>query len=132
MPPGATKHLSRLALILVIGLLGGAFYVLSSDPADKNAGSGANLEVPVRVAQARRISWPIKLKLSGTPLPVNQAEVVSRLAGKVTEVRFKVGDFVRAGAIVATIRTGDLDQRIAGLEAGVASARHDLGTGEDA
>lgn len=131
MPSGATKYLSRLALFLVIGLLGGAFYLLNSDPADKNAGSGANVEIPVRVAQVR-ISRPLKLKLAGTLLPVNRVEVVSRLAGKVIAVRFKVGDFVRAGAVVATIRAGDLDQRIAGLEAGVASAKHDLGTGEDA
>jgi membrane fusion protein, multidrug efflux system len=132
MPSDAMKYFSRPTLFLVAGLLGGGFYLLNPDPADKNASSGANREIPVRVAQARRIPLPLKLKLAGTLLPVNQTEIVSRLAGKLTEVRFKVGDAVPAGAVVATILNNDLARRIARLEASAASAQHDLRTGDDA
>jgi RND family efflux transporter MFP subunit len=85
----------------------------------------------VRGPPVQRVSTPIKLRLSGELQPIEQVEIVSRLAGKVTEVRFDVGDFVPAGAIVATIRANDLDQRMVGIEGNVDSARQELRTREN-
>ncbi len=93
--------------------------------------SGADVEIPVRVARVRRISLPLKMKLTGELQPVTHTEVVSRLTGKVAEVRFKVGDFVPAGTVVATIRATGLDQRSGRIEAGVGAARADLQSRED-
>ena len=124
MPSAGKKHLPQLVAIIIVGLLVGAFYWLNSASQDKTAGSMA--EVPVRVTRVRQVSMPFELRLTGELLPVKQAEVVSRLAGRVTEVRFKAGDFVPAGAIVVTIRASDLDERLNALEAGVRAAKQDL------
>jgi RND family efflux transporter MFP subunit len=125
------KYLARLVPALAIGLVGGAFYLLNSPSREGSAGSSADQEMAVRVAQVQRVSIPVEMRLSGQLQPIDQAEIVSRLAGKVTEVRFKVGDFVPSGAIVATIRANDLDQRIARIEGNIASAQQELRSRED-
>jgi multidrug efflux system membrane fusion protein len=124
------KYLLPLASLLIV-LLGGFFYFFKSHSWNGTAVSSADVEIPVRVARVRRISLPLKMKLTGELQPVNHTEVVSRLAGKVAEVRFKVGDFVPAGTVVATIRATDLDQRSGRIEAGVGAARADLQSRED-
>ena len=63
-------------------------------------------------------------------MPVNEVHTVSRLAGRITELRFKVGDSVRAGAVVATIHAGDIAQRQNELEAALRAARKDLSAKE--
>ena len=115
----------------VMVFLGGLFYFWNSPSVDETAAFRTDVEIPVRTAQARRISLPLKMKLSGELLPVNRAEVVSRLAGKVTDVRFKVGNFVRAGTVVATIHASDLEQRLDQIEAGVGAARANLQSRQD-
>ncbi|MGH7852724.1 MAG: efflux RND transporter periplasmic adaptor subunit, partial [Candidatus Binatia bacterium] len=119
MTLSAIKNMPRFLPVLVVGLIGGAFY-LNSRSAHETA------ETPVRIAQVRRTSLPLTLRFTGELAPFTKTDVVSRLAGKVTEVRFKVGDLVTAGAIVATIRAGDLDQRLGGLETSISAARQDL------
>jgi RND family efflux transporter MFP subunit len=124
------KYFLPLASLLIV-FLGGFFYFFKSHSLNGAAASSADLEISVRVAQVRRISLPLKIKLTGELQPVDQTEVVSRLAGKVAEVRFKVGDFVPAGTVVATIRATDLDQRSGRIEAGVGVAKVDLQLCED-
>ena len=131
MTSTATKDSLPLVSLLVMVFLGGVFYFLHTRSVDGTAASGADVEIAVRIAQARRISLPLKMKLAGELRPVNHAEVVSRLAGKVTEVRFKVGDFVRAGTVVATIQASGLEQRRDRIEAGVGAARTDLQSRQD-
>ena len=125
------KYSLPLVSLFLILFLGGIFYFLNSHSVDGTAVSGTDVEIPVRTAQARRISLPLKMKLAGELRPVNHAEVVSRLDGKVTEVRFKVGDFVRAGTVVATVQVSGLEQRRERIEGGVGAARADLQSKQD-
>ena len=83
-------------------------------------------EVVVRVARVTKQAMPESVRLRGVLMPVNEVHAVSQLAGRVTELRFKVGDPVRAGAVVATIHSSDLAQRQYGLEAALGAARKDL------
>jgi RND family efflux transporter MFP subunit len=126
-----TRAIRYLPPVLVIGLLGGAVNFFNSPSREGSVGSSADTEIPVRVAQVRKLSVPAKMSFMGDLQAITQAEVVSRLAGEVAEVRFKVGDFVAAGAVVATIRTHDVDQRIAGLVTNVAAAKQELRLRED-
>ena len=122
---------SRFLVILVVALVGGAFYLkLRSDHGIGD--SSAGVEMPVRIAQVRRASIPLTLKVAGELLPLASTDVVSRLAGKVAEVRFKAGDFVPAGAIVATIRASDLEHRLGALGDGIKIAKQDLASKEKA
>jgi RND family efflux transporter MFP subunit len=119
------KYFIPLLSLLLIVLLGSIAYFLNSHTADGTAASGLR-EVPVRVKQARRISFPLTVTTAGELRPVKEAEIVSKFSGKVTELRVKPGDFVTAGSVVAVVRSEDLEQRVARIEASVAKAAQDL------
>ena len=59
-------------------------------------------------------------------MPVNEVHAVSRLAGRITELRFKVNDSVRAGAVVATVHASAFVERQNELEGALRAARKDL------
>ena len=122
----SVRFLVAVSFIVVVG---GAVYLLSSSSRE-SAGSGADAEA-VPLVQVRRTSLPEKLILAGKLQPKTQVEVVSRLAGKLAEVRFKVGDFVPAGALVAIVHANELDQRLARLAGNVDEAKQALRSGEE-
>lgn len=86
--------------------------------------------VSVRVAAVKTRAVPINVRINGVVAPAKAVDVISQLAGKITEVRFKVGDAVPAGAVVATIFPSEIAQRETDLSAGLAAARKDLQTKE--
>lgn len=87
---------------------------------------GAEREIPVRVARVTRQSMPDTVHVSGVLMPVNEVHAVSRLAGRITELRFKVNDSVRAGAVVATVHASAFVERQNELEGALRAARKDL------
>ena len=66
------------------------------------------------------------LRVSGELEPSAEVDVVSRLAGRLTEVKFKTGDSVSAGAVVATVYSGELNERVRLVEAGLNATRTQL------
>ena len=133
-PPGgfwmiikAMKSLTGLVSILLVCLLGSMVYIFSSRSNETTIESGADAPL----VQVRKISVPRKFKLSGELQPKTQVDVVSRLAGKLIEVRFQVGDFVPPGALVAAVHADDLDRRLARLEGNVEAAKQALRPTED-
>ncbi len=121
------KNMPRsLPVLVVAALIGAAFYLNLRSSERAAVELRASIEIPVRVAQVKRATLPLTARLDGELLPLTKTDVVSRLAGKVTEVRFKVGDFVTAGTIVATIHASDLDRRRGGLDASISAAKQDL------
>ena len=131
MGPSSSSMKYLLPLLSFSLILGSISYFLNSHTADGTAASDPDREVPVRVTQARRISLPLTIRSAGELRPVTQAEVVSRLAGKVAELRVKVGDYVTAGSVVAVVAATDLEQRIARVEASVAKAEEELRVSEN-
>jgi len=87
---------------------------------------GGEREIIVRVTRVRQHVGPATVRAKGELLPVNELDVTSRLAGKVTEVRFNVGDAVPANAVVAVVESRTLTQRITELEAALSAARKSL------
>ena len=87
---------------------------------------GGEREVIVRVTRVRQQLGSRTVRAKGELLPVNELDVTSRLAGKVTEVRFNVGDPVPANAVVAVVESPTLAQRLAELEAALSTARKSL------
>ena len=106
---------------LIVGLLW-----FSSGRRSLPAWLGGEAEVVVRVTRARQRSEPVIVRVVGDLLPANEFDVTSRLTGKVTEVRFEVGDRVFANAHVATIRSDALTQRGAEIEAAIRAAQDEL------
>ena len=80
-------------------------------------------EIVVAVAAVKQESRPVVLRLGGELQPSAQIDVVSRLAGRLTEVKFKTGDSVSAGAVVATVYSGELSERAREVEAGLNAIR---------
>jgi membrane fusion protein (multidrug efflux system) len=87
---------------------------------------GGEPDIAVSVAPVRKRAVPLTVPVSGTLAPAKAVTVVSRLAGRVTEMRFKIGDAVPAGAVVATVFPRDLVNREIDIEAGLGAARKEL------
>ena len=87
---------------------------------------GGQEEIPVRIMTVRQRLAPVVVRAMGELLSVDQHDVTSRLAGKVTEVRFNIGDRVSANAHVATIQSDALAQRYAENGAAIRGARDEL------
>ena len=87
---------------------------------------GGDPEIAVKVVGVKRRVTPVIFLVKGTIVPAGEIEVVSRLAGRVTEVRFGVGQRVAAGAVVATVDAHDIAQRRGEIENSLAAARAEL------
>lgn len=92
---------------------------------------GGESEITVSVTAVRKRALPLTVPVSGTLAPAPAVTVVSRLAGRVTEMRFKIGDAVPAGAVVATVFPGDIAIREHEIETGLGAARKELHDTED-
>jgi RND family efflux transporter MFP subunit len=89
---------------------------------------GGESEITVRTAPVRRSSMPATLRVTGELSPGREAIIVSRLPGKVTAVRFNVGDSVPAGTIVANVHSAAMAERMVELRTAVDGARKDSET----
>ena len=83
-------------------------------------------EIAVKVARVDKRATPITLRVSGFLAPASETAVVSRLAGRVTEVRFQVGQRVTEGMVVATVDAHDIAPRRVEIENSLAAARNEL------
>jgi RND family efflux transporter MFP subunit len=124
MTTGAMRNLWLLFAIFMLGLVGAVVYSSmrnESEPAKSEGG-----EVLVRVVMAKRLAHPAPVRLTGELVAAAKIDVASRLPGHVTEVRFKPGDYVTAGALLATVRSADLEERLAELESSIVAAKDSL------
>ncbi len=92
---------------------------------------GGEAEIAVSVATVTSRAVPLTVPVSGKLVPAKAVTVVSRLAGRVTEMRFKIGDAVPAGAVVATVSPRDIANREHEIETGLGAARKELHEKED-
>jgi RND family efflux transporter MFP subunit len=85
-----------------------------------------NEAVIVAIAEVTRESRPVVLRVSGELRPAVEVDVVPRVAGRLTEVRFKTGDTVNAGAVVASVYSSELTERVRLVEAELNVTRKQL------
>ncbi|HET7005187.1 MAG TPA: efflux RND transporter periplasmic adaptor subunit, partial [Candidatus Binatia bacterium] len=107
-----------VAALVTIGLIAFATKPWSGFP--------GNDEIEVVIAEVKLESRPIVFRISGELQPANVVDVVSRVAGRLTEVKFKTGDTVSAGKIVATVYSGALSERMRSVEAELKATRKQL------
>jgi len=125
------KHLHWL-IVPAIGALGlGGYYFSHAKPAALSAWMFGERKIAVSVATPRRAVLPVIVRLTGALSAAQEANIVSRLAGKVLEVRFRVGDSIPAGAIVAIVESGSLAARTSELEEALKGARDDVKSSEE-
>jgi RND family efflux transporter MFP subunit len=83
-------------------------------------------EVVVQVTEAVKVSMPAAVRLKGELHAVNEIDVKAPVTGKVSEIHYKTGDWVRSGAVVATLQSSELTERLRKVEATVESARSEV------
>lgn len=83
----------------------------------------ASRTIPLEAFQARQISWPVTIHGTGELRPLKQVDVVSTIPGILEESRFKVGDPVTAGQVIASIGATELISRSREIEAGLKAAQ---------
>ncbi|MBA3550039.1 MAG: efflux RND transporter periplasmic adaptor subunit [Nannocystis sp.] len=117
-----------------IGLLG-LLSLLACEPS--SAHTGAALPAPetaalrVRGVAARREAIERGSLLIGRLEPHERAPLGARMSGILTELRVDVGDRVRAGQILGSVRVPGLRDQIASATAMTAAARYELELRED-
>jgi RND family efflux transporter MFP subunit len=86
----------------------------------------SDAQIPVKAMQVERKSTPQVVHWTGTLEIVKSANVVSRIAGQISEVRSKAGDVVSGGQVLATVRSIELLQRLEKTSAALEAAKMDL------
>jgi macrolide-specific efflux system membrane fusion protein len=119
---GSMKYVYGLVLC-AIGAVGAGGYYLFTRSA---WWLGSEREVVVHVMRVRPRVEPVRLRIGGKLAQFKEVDIISRLAGKVAEIPFKVGDRVRAGSIVAIIQSKALAERSAELETTLRRAQDEL------
>jgi RND family efflux transporter MFP subunit len=94
------------AAVVLLGVVAGAWYLLSNTPEDPAQGP-SNQRTPaltVTTTTARRAVWPVTLSASGSIAPWQEASVGAQVGGyQLIEVRVNVGDHVRRGEVLARL-----------------------------
>ena len=122
------KRFSRLiAVVFLSALMATGYWFVSMNPHALPNWRSSNDAIAVTITPVRRRSAPLTVRLTGELSPVSEATVISRLAGKVIDVRFNIGDSVPAGAIVANIHSGSVAERMTEVQAAIVAARKNFG-----
>src|SRR5687768_7798136 len=110
-------------LLIIIAASAAGYFLWKANSGALPNWRGGDREIAVKIAPVRRSSVPVIVRLTGELAPAREANIISRLAGRVTAVHFNVGDSVTAGTVVAVIHSGALAERAAELQSDVAAAR---------
>jgi RND family efflux transporter MFP subunit len=120
------RHLLYIVLPAAMGLLLVYWELSPFVHRELIAWFGANAEIPVKVLRVKKVPLSRVIHIDGELQPLNETEIISQLPGVVKEIRYKVGDLVLAGAVVAMIQSKDLTDRLSAIEAAVKDAEEDL------
>jgi len=81
----------------------------------------------VQVQRVRRAPPTSELSIPGTTLPYTEAHIYARSSGYVARRLVDIGDHVRAGQLLATVDSPDLDRQVAQAEAALQQSQASLG-----
>ncbi len=110
---------TTLKLVILVGLVGGGYYayqVYSAEIEEEELG-----ELPTVVAAVGDIT--VLVSATGVLRPVKVVEIKSKASGEILEMPVEMGDYLRAGDLIAQIDTRILDQELKQVEADFESAR---------
>jgi len=83
-------------------------------------------DISVNTLRVKKRMLPMTVRSDGILMPAKETEIFPRLTGRITELRFKVGETIPVGAAVATIYSNEIARRQHDLEAAVAAAEKEL------
>jgi RND family efflux transporter MFP subunit len=100
------RRVGRVALIVpvLLGVVAGGGYLLSSREPDHTSIAGRAPALTVSTATSRQVVWPATLTASGSIEAWQEASVGTQVGGyQLVEVRVNVGDQVRRGDVLARL-----------------------------
>lgn len=112
------KILIRLALIALVGA--GLWYAVQSLQAKKQADLAAFAAAPrplatVAATHAKITMWPQFIPTVGAINAIQEVDVTSEVAGKITNIHFESGQQVSKGDILVSLDTSVADAQLKGL-----------------
>ncbi len=119
--PGIRR--SALIGIAALALLGGGWFALNHTGADATSIAASAPAVPVNVMTVRAQTVRIWSEFSGKLNAVDYAEIRPEVSGRITEIRFKDGQNVKAGDILFVIDPRPYQAAVAKAAADLQSAR---------
>ena len=109
-----------LIAIVAAALLGGAYWLWSTQKATTPTPNKAPPPVPVIVAQAQSGEMPVFLNVVGRAEAYEGVTVKSRVDGQVLSVAYTEGQAVKQGDVLLRLDPADFNAKVAQAEAVVA------------
>lgn len=123
-----TKYIVIIAGILLIGMV---VYKLSSNKKkinEKNSQPTVNVRIPVKTAAVEEELLEISIKKTGNLAPFIEAKALAMTGGTIRELRFKLGDQVSQGQVLAITDSRLLQLELQKAESTAAKLHNDLNT----
>ena len=92
-----------IVILILVAVLAWWFWPRTAATPANGARAFAGEPTPVRIAAASKADFPVNLTALGTVTASNTANVRARVNGLLTEIRFKEGQRVKAGDVLAII-----------------------------
>jgi membrane fusion protein (multidrug efflux system) len=128
------RAMAALGILVVVGGLAGTVALRASKKGGDGAGDkAAPVALQFGASDLTYLeSTPLsrRLAVSGTLQPVRQAVVKAKVAGDVRQIAVREGEAVKAGQVVASIDTADLESRLIDRIGAMESARAQLALAE--
>lgn len=124
-PHAFTRNVASIVWILSLALVFGAGCT-KEDKAAPVARRGGGLRFPVEVAQVSARGGQLVINAVGSVEAFETVQVTARVSGAVQKVRFKEGDFVKAGEPLAEIQPERFELAVRGAEAAFDKAKATL------
>jgi len=123
-----------IAGVVVVALGGLAYWLLRPAAGTDATSDNATAATPAAALTVEATTptvetWPVEVQASGWLAPWAEAVIAAELGGeRIVAVNVEVGDTVKAGDVLAELSRASVENRIAELEATLASARAALET----
>jgi RND family efflux transporter MFP subunit len=124
-----TKYIVLTALLAIAALI--VFRLTSNKKKldEKNRPAPVTaVRIPVKAAPAREQLLEISMVKTGNLAPFKEAKALAKTGGTLLQVRFKLGDQVNEGQVLAMIDTRGQQLELQKAETSVAKLRNDLNT----
>jgi RND family efflux transporter MFP subunit len=95
-----------IIIIVAVALMGAIVWTLASNKKEIDSRKEVKTftqEIAVTVSPVEMIETNGQLQLVGTAEPNRQVKVASESSGKITELKFKLGDYVNKGTVLAKV-----------------------------
>jgi RND family efflux transporter MFP subunit len=124
-----TKYIVLIALLAIVALI--VFRLTSNKKKldEKNRPAPVTaVRIPVKAATAKEQLLEISMVKTGNLAPFKEAKALAKTGGTLLQVRFKLGDQVNEGQVLALTDTRSQQLELQKAETSVAKLRNDLNT----